>query len=94
MRSKILSKLIFAFIFLDPPAYPGKKSVSYTFVRVPVFVHLQNADLVSTSPLRHPWTCRPFSANFLSCVVLRSRVLRGVCPHEGYRSATPLATTV
>ena len=28
------------------------------------------------------------------CVILRSRVLRVVCPHEGYRSATPLATTV
>ena len=26
------------------------------------------------------------------CVILRSRVLRVVCPHEGYRSATPLAT--
>ena len=31
---------------------------------------------------------------FASCVILRSRVLRGVCPHEGYRSATPLGTTV
>ena len=28
------------------------------------------------------------------CVILRSRVLRVVCPHQGYRSATPLATTV
>ena len=28
------------------------------------------------------------------CVILRSRVLRVVCPHKGYRSATPLATTV
>ena len=28
------------------------------------------------------------------CVILRSRVLRVVCPREGYRSATPLATTV
>ena len=28
------------------------------------------------------------------CVILRSRVLRVVCPHEGYRSAAPLATTV
>ena len=27
------------------------------------------------------------------CVILRSRVLRVVCPHKGYRSATPLATT-
>ena len=26
--------------------------VKYTFVCVPVFVHLQNADFVSTSPLR------------------------------------------
>ena len=25
------------------------------------------------------------------CVTLRSRVLRVVCPHQGYRSATPLA---
>ena len=28
------------------------------------------------------------------CVILRSRVLLGVCPHYGYRSATPLGTTV
>ena len=28
------------------------------------------------------------------CVILRSRVLRVVCPYQGYRSATPLATTV
>ena len=28
------------------------------------------------------------------CVILRSRVLRVVCPHEGYRSATPLTTAV
>ena len=28
------------------------------------------------------------------CVILRSRVLLGVCPHQGYRSATPLGTTV
>ena len=28
------------------------------------------------------------------CVIRRSRVLRVVCPHEGYRSATPLGTTV
>ena len=28
------------------------------------------------------------------CVILRSRVLRVVCPHQGYRSATSLATTV
>ena len=28
------------------------------------------------------------------CVILRSRVSRAVCPHEGYRSATPLATTL
>ena len=28
------------------------------------------------------------------CVILRSRVLRVVCPHQGYRSAIPLATTV
>ena len=28
------------------------------------------------------------------CVVLRSHVLRVVCPHQGYRSATPIATTV
>ena len=28
------------------------------------------------------------------CVILRSRVLRAGCPHKGYRSATPLATTV
>ena len=28
------------------------------------------------------------------CVILRSRVLRVVCPHEGYRSATLLGTTV
>ena len=28
------------------------------------------------------------------CVILRSRVLRVVCPHEGYRSAIPVATTV
>ena len=27
------------------------------------------------------------------CVMLRSRVLRVVCPHQGYRSATPLTTT-
>ena len=27
------------------------------------------------------------------CVILRSRVLRVVCPHYGYRSATPLGTT-
>ena len=27
------------------------------------------------------------------CVILRSRVLRVVCPHSGHRSATPLATT-
>ena len=26
------------------------------------------------------------------CVILRSRVLRVVCPQYGYRSATPLAT--
>ena len=31
---------------------------------------------------------------FASCVILRSRVLRVVCPHEGYRSSTPLGTTV
>ena len=30
----------------------------------------------------------------LLCVILRSRVLRVVCLHYGYRSATPLATTV
>ena len=29
-----------------------KAQAPYTFVCVPVFVHLQNADLVSTSPLR------------------------------------------
>ena len=28
------------------------------------------------------------------CVIIRSRVLRVVCPQQGYRSATPLATTV
>ena len=28
------------------------------------------------------------------CVIPRSRVLRVVCPHSGYRSATPLGTTV
>ena len=28
------------------------------------------------------------------CVILRSCVLLGVCPHEGYKSATPLGTTV
>ena len=28
------------------------------------------------------------------CVILRSRELRLVCPHEGYRSAIPLGTTV
>ena len=28
------------------------------------------------------------------CVILRSRVLRVVCRHEGYRSATPLGTKV
>ena len=28
------------------------------------------------------------------CVILRSRVLRVVCPHQEYSSATPLATTV
>ena len=28
------------------------------------------------------------------CVMLRSRVLRVMCPHQGYRSATPLPTTV
>ena len=28
------------------------------------------------------------------CVILRSRVLRVVCPHQGVRSATPLGTTV
>ena len=28
------------------------------------------------------------------CVTLRARVLRVVCPHQGYRSATPLETTV
>ena len=28
------------------------------------------------------------------CVILRSRALRVVCPHEGYRSATPLTATV
>ena len=28
------------------------------------------------------------------CVILRSRALRVVCPHQGYRPATPLATTV
>ena len=28
------------------------------------------------------------------CVKLRSRVIRVVCLHEAYRSATPLATTV
>ena len=28
------------------------------------------------------------------CVIHRSRVLRVVCPHQGYRSATPLVTTV
>ena len=28
------------------------------------------------------------------CVILRSRVLRDVRPHKGYRSATPLTTTV
>ena len=27
------------------------------------------------------------------CVILRSRMLLGVCPHQGYRSATPLTTT-
>ena len=27
-------------------------------------------------------------------MILRSRVLRVVCPHQGYRSATPFATTV
>ena len=27
------------------------------------------------------------------CVILRSRVLRVVCPHQGYRSATPVRTT-
>ena len=37
-----------------------------------------------------------FETNHLCklCVILRSRVLRVVCPHEGYRSATPVATTV
>ena len=39
--------------FLGPPGEPGKKSSSsYTFVCAPVFVHLQNADLVLTWPLR------------------------------------------
>ena len=28
------------------------------------------------------------------CVMLRSRVLLDVCPHRGYRSATPLGTRV
>ena len=28
------------------------------------------------------------------CVILRSRVLLVVCPHQAYRSATPLETTV
>ena len=28
------------------------------------------------------------------CVILQSRVLRVVCPHDVYRSATPLATIV
>ena len=28
------------------------------------------------------------------CVILRSRALRVVCPHQGYRSATPLTNTV
>ena len=28
------------------------------------------------------------------CVILESRVSRVFCPHEGYRSATPLATRV
>ena len=27
------------------------------------------------------------------CVILRSRVLRVVCPYYGYRSATPLGVT-
>ena len=28
------------------------------------------------------------------CVILRSRVLLGVCPHWGYRSAAPLGATL
>ena len=27
------------------------------------------------------------------CLILRSRVLRVVCPHQGQRSATPVGTT-
>ena len=27
-------------------------------------------------------------------MILRTRVLLGVCPHQGYRSAAPLETTV
>ena len=30
----------------------------------------------------------------LLCVILRSRVLRVACLHHGFRSATPLTTTV
>ena len=44
------NKKQFLCLFLDPPGDPGK--AYHTFVSVPVFVHLQNADSTLTSPLR------------------------------------------
>ena len=40
------------FFFILPEIRVKKAQAPYTFVCVPVFVHLQNADFVLTSPLR------------------------------------------
>lgn len=44
---------VFCFIFLDLLGDPGKKTQApYTIVRVPVFVHLYNTDLIRPHPLQ------------------------------------------
>ena len=71
--TKELGNTSFLFLFFYPLSEdPGEKSLSsidYTFVCVPVFVHLQNADLVLTSPLR-------FSRHFGLASLLRPNPIR------------------
>ena len=47
-----MSLIFFSFFFFQILLEIRVKKAPHTFVCVPVFVHLQNADFVSTSPLR------------------------------------------